>query len=277
MDDITIRLDSFGESTADGEKISYILDFFSDVGIKKDINQDACCARILNTSKHSIVLGVVCDGVGGLHEGEYASKSTVQAFNDWFDYSLSKKIIDDFDESLFDVLCNDMKDLIFKQNEVVLDYARMKNTQIGTTLTAMLFFNNSYFIAQVGDSRAYEMKNKLLQLTEDQSFVANEVRAGRMTPEEARHDKRRNVILQCLGATSYIEPEYVNGTVQSNATYFLCSDGFVHEMDVAELEELMNPNTINNLNDVRERIARGIQTVKKRGEKDNITVVMICT
>lgn len=274
----TILLSSLDNEENDNrEEIQYLLDYCSDIGTKKKVNQDACCVRILKTSEHTIVLAVVCDGVGGMVEGEYASNNTVLNFHNWFDYSLSKVVIEKKEGALFEQLCEDMKELIIKQNEAVYSYAGEKGIQTGTTVTAMLFVDHNYFIAQVGDSRAYQVYDGLMQLTEDQSFVAAEVRAGRMTRQEARHDKRRNIILQCLGATPFIEPEYVTGTVQKGAVYFLCSDGFVHELENNEIENIMNPKAMSDMNTAHDRLLSAIQTVKDRGEKDNITVVLIRT
>lgn len=260
------------------EEIEYLLDYCSDVGIRKKVNQDACCVRILKIPSHTIVLAVVCDGVGGMVEGEYASHNTVLAFHNWFDYTLSKKAVDvpEGDE-LFDFLIADMKALIIQQNEAVYSYAGERGIQTGTTLTAMLFVDDDYFIAQIGDSRAYQVVDQVLQLTEDQSFVAKEVKAGRMTKEEAKRDRRRNIILQCLGATAFIEPVYLTGKVKKDAVYFLCSDGFVHELEEFEIEQIMNPHNMCDLNQAHECLLSGIEVVKTRGETDNITVVLVRT
>lgn len=261
-----------------GEEINYLVDYCTDIGIKRKVNQDACCVRMLRTSSHTIVLAVVCDGVGGMVEGEYASHNTILTFHNWFDYSLSKKAMDDSDgDRLLDILSADMKSLIVKQNEAVYTYAGERGIQTGTTLTAMLFVDDDYFIAQIGDSRAYQVTDNVQQLTEDQSFVAKEVKAGRMTKEEARRDRRRNIILQCLGATAFIEPVYLTGKVKKDAVYFLCSDGFVHELEEDEIKEIMNPHKMCDLNQAHECLLSGIEKVKSRGETDNITVVLVRT
>lgn len=258
-----------------GEEINYLVDYCTDIGIKRKVNQDACCVRMLRTSSHTIVLAVVCDGVGGMVEGEYASHNTILTFHNWFDYSLSKKAMDTLNDGLMDILSEDMKKLIIQQNESVYSYAGEQRIQTGTTLTAMLFVDDDYFIAQIGDSRAYQVFDSVLQLTEDQSFVAKEVKAGRMTKEEARRDKRRNIILQCLGATAFIEPVYVTGKVRIGAVYFLCSDGFVHELEEDEIEQIMNPHNMCDLNQAHECLLSGVEMVKARGETDNITVVLV--
>lgn len=279
MEDKTIQLPVIETDNAcdESETINYLVDSCSDVGTCRAINQDACCVRMLKAPSHMIVLAVVCDGVGGMEEGEYASKSTVQSFHNWFDYKLSKIVMEEKPHQLFTVLSEAVKILIEEQNQVILSYARKKGIHIGTTLTAMLFVDHSYFIAQIGDSRAYCMKEKLTQLTEDQSLVAKEVREGKLTEEEARFDKRRNIILQCLGASENLVPVYQSGIIQRQASYFLCSDGFVHQFRYKELEEAMNMNDVEDISRIHNRLLQNIETVKKRGEKDNITVVLVRT
>lgn len=267
------------DSQVENEEIVYLLDSCSDVGISRKINQDACCVRIMKTPLHTIVLALVCDGVGGMEEGEYASKSTVQAFNNWFDYRLGALVLEKEEEQteLMPLLSEEINRLIDEQHQAVLAYSRKKGIQTGTTLTAMLFTDSKYLIAQIGDSRAYCVKDGLFQLTEDQSLVAREVREGRLTEEEARFDKRRNIILQCLGATDKLVPVYQNGTIQKDASYFLCSDGFVHKFSKEELEIIMNPSGINDRDKMHRRLLENIEILKERGEKDNITVVWIRT
>lgn len=278
MTDKTIRIPAIEpDEKEQKDSFTYLLDSCSDVGISRKINQDACCVRILKTLLHTIVLAVVCDGVGGMEEGEYASKSTVLAFNNWFDYKLGELALEREQTDLPHLLSEDIKQLIDKQHQEVLAYGRKKGIQIGTTLTAMLFADQKYLIAQIGDSRAYCVKDGLFQLTEDQSLVAMEVREGRLTEAEAQFDKRRNIILQCLGATDNLDPVYQSGTIQKGASYFLCSDGFVHKLSKEELEAAMNPRDMDDGDKMHKRLLENIETVKRRGERDNITVVWIRT
>lgn len=81
-------------------------------------------------------------------------------------------------------------------------------------------------MAQVGDSRAYEVSDKVLQLTEDQTWVEREVLLGRMSREDAIRDSRRNILLQCVGASGEVAVVYGKGKVRKGAVYLICSDGF---------------------------------------------------
>lgn len=78
----------------DDKPIKYILECLSDIGISRNSNQDACCARIICRNDQTIVMAAVCDGVGGLEDGEYASRSTIQFLNNWFDFFLSNMVME---------------------------------------------------------------------------------------------------------------------------------------------------------------------------------------
>jgi serine/threonine protein phosphatase PrpC len=94
-------------------------------------------------------------------------------------------------------------------NQRIFSYGQKNNIQMGTTLTLILMIEGNAFVAHVGDSRLYGMTEagELNQLTEDQSLVAREVKMGRLTPEQAEVDPRKNVLLQCVGGALQVESE----------------------------------------------------------------------
>ena len=114
---------------------------------------------------------------------------------------------------------------------------------MGTTFSGILFIENQYVIVHVGDSRVYQIDSALNQLTTDQTFVAREVSKGNMTIEQAKVDKRRNLLLQCVGASKVVEPQVLLGTTKKGA-YMLCSDGFRHEITEEEIYESFIPKKL---------------------------------
>lgn len=255
--------------------LHFISEMHSDIGICRKVNQDACCVRMMKSDGCSIVLAAVCDGVGGLQEGDYASKSTIQFLNNWFDYTICRNIQGKDQEQLVYYLFEEMEQCIQIQNRLIYEYAQEKGIKTGTTLTLLMIINRKYIIAQIGDSRAYRLNHELQQLTEDQSIVAQEVKAGRLSRKEARYDKRRNIILQCIGASTHLQVDYKSGNVHSEDIFFLCSDGFVHELEEEEICEFFNPNLLVNQPSIKKCLIDAVSLVKKRGEKDNITVVLV--
>jgi len=201
----------------------------------------------------------------------------VQFFNNWFDYRLADRIKERSGDALIDLVTQELNKGISEQNRILYEYGCNNGIKLGTTLTLMLFMGRQYLIAQVGDSRAYCVKHKLIQLTDDQSLVEREVREGRLSLEQAAADPRRNIILQCVGGQKSILPVYQRGEIEDMAIYFLCSDGFIHKLREEELEKIMSPRTLSDRNTIRKAMLDGIERVKQRGEKDNITVVVVKT
>ena len=245
----------------------------TDVGIRKKTNQDSMCIKVARTRFGEVCLAVMCDGMGGLQKGELASATVIRRFSKWFNEELPQLLaVPDFSmnmiKSVWDMMINEQNDLIYR-------YGVNENIQLGTTLTAMLFVNNKYLIAQLGDSRAYQLDNKLGQLTEDQSVVQRDVRMGIITAEQAKTDSRRNVLLQCLGAAKNIQTEFTYGDVRQNACYVLCSDGFHHELSDEEFYGLFAPSSIKDENDIKRALIGAVELDKKRGETDNITALLI--
>ena len=97
---------------------------------------------------------------------------------------------------------------------------------MGTTVTALTLYGTRFLIGQVGDSRAYLMRDsRLSQLTKDHSYVQEQVDAGYLTPEQARTHPYSNVITRCVGANSDVMPDVYGGLVKARDVFLLASDG----------------------------------------------------
>lgn len=255
--------------------MEYIATFHTDVGITKKTNQDSLAIKVVETKDGPVSFGIVCDGMGGLAKGELASKEVIMAFCDWFDNTLVDEIQDgNFEE---DNLINQWNDIIQSQNKRLGDYGEDNHLQLGTTISAILLYSNQYYITHVGDSRIYEIKDRVKQLTSDQTYIAREIAAGRMTPEQAKTDPRRNVLLQCVGASPVVEPEFIKGDVKKDAIYMLCSDGFRHHITPEEMIDKIGPVQAYDEEKMKYGCIYLTELVKNRGETDNITVALIRT
>ncbi len=275
MKERTIRIKDGEGWQGQERKLHFIAEMHTDAGICRKINQDACCVRIMEIGGHSLALAAVCDGVGGMQEGDFASRSTIQLLNNWFDYTVSRNLPGKNGEEIMAYLKTEIEDCIQKQNRLVYGYAKEKGIRTGTTLTLLIIADREYMTAQVGDSRAYRIGSRLRQLTEDQSVVAQEIKAGRLSAEEAKHDSRRNMILQCVGGAERLHIAYSAGRVRDDDIFFLCSDGFVHELSDREIEERMQPVLSEDRASIKQILMDTVSLIKARGEKDNITVVLV--
>lgn len=249
--------------------MKYFLAAQTEVGLKKSCNQDSIILKRAKFKGKEVCLGIICDGMGGLSCGEFASKSIVEAFSDWFLYSYSKY------ESIWDEsrMREDIGRIISSENEGLLHYGKEHGIYLGTTVTAFLLVENRFFVWHVGDSRLYKISSsKIYKLTDDHTVIAKEIAEGRLTEKEAKKDPRRNVLLQCIGATSDVNPDMFCGEVEKGDILLLCSDGFRHEISEKEILNMLLKCDNSKFN---EKLRELIDLNLKRKELDNISVALV--
>ncbi len=248
----------------------YMATVDTDVGISKSTNQDSVMIKHASVEGSEVLLAVVCDGMGGLAKGELASATVVREFARWFDEDLPFEL-----ENLDVNVIGGKWSLMLKDlNLKIMEHSNRVGTSMGTTFSGILFVGDQYVIAHVGDTRIYHIGSGICQLTTDQTFVAREISRGTMTAEQAKTDKRRNLLLQCVGASKTVDPQVICGKVEKGA-YMLCSDGFRHEITEAEMYESLNPINFHNKDSMHSNAKYLIEQVKSRQEKDNISVVLV--
>lgn len=243
----------------------------SDVGISKNTNQDSILIKHATCDLGEILMAIVCDGMGGLSKGELASAAVIRAFNHWFDNELPFEL----ENVDMNVIGAKWSLLLKELNADILEYSKTIGDEgMGTTFSGILFVGEEYVIVHVGDSRIYHISSHLEQLTSDHTFIAREISKGTMTIEQAKTDKRRNLLLQCVGASKIVEPDILTGKT-NKGVYLLCSDGFRHEITEDEMFESLNPINLVNKKTMHSNAKYLIEQVKAREEKDNISVILI--
>ena len=246
----------------------------TDVGIRKETNQDSISLTVAEVPGGKCCFGIVCDGMGGLSDGEVASGTVIREFRRWFEESFP--VILQEDEDIQSVVATEWDVLCTRLNDAIQADGKSRGIRLGTTLTALLLYNGRYIGINVGDTRAYEItQSGIRQITEDQTFVNREVKQGRMTPEEALVDERRNVLLQCIGASPQVYPDMYYGDIKEGAVYMLCVDGFRHEISPEELAYYFSPLLLRSREDMKRSCEYLISENKRRLEQDNITVGLI--
>lgn len=252
--------------------MNFLVECHTDVGIKKTTNQDSFSAKIADTSLGKVVFVVLCDGMGGLAKGELASATVVNAFCKWFTDSFPILITKGITAEL---IREEWEKIVFEQNGRISNYGKKNNVSLGTTLTVMLIVNDIYYIVNVGDSRAYEITDYLRQITKDHTLVAREVERGNLTQEQAQSDPRKNILLQCVGASNVINVDFFTNRIKKNSVYFISSDGFRNRISPQEIFEAFNPSSLVDENTIKENAIRLVELGKSRMEKDNISVVVV--
>ncbi len=250
-----------------------ITSYYTDSGRVKQVNQDSFLLKVANSNKGRVVFAMICDGMGGLVSGELASKEAVRMFNNWFTERFAACMMkEQVTEEFVRVEWNE---LIRYMNHAMRRFAEEKGIKLGTTLTALLMFQRNYYICHIGDSRIYRIGRNIHQLTQDHTLVEWEMRMGMLSEREMENDPRRNVLLQCMGGTERLEPQFECGVLKGKETFILCTDGLVHYVSKQELLQYFRPKKLKNKAQVASACKKVSELAMQRGETDNVTVLGI--
>src|SRR3569623_3413539 len=141
---------------------------------------------------------------------------------------------------------------------------------MGTTLTALFFFERRAYLGHVGDSRAYLYRDgRIRQLTDDHSWIQDQVRAGLLSSAEARESRYRNIITRSVGFEPTVTPDLQILQLQAGDCFLLCSDGLSNDIGVEEMGQVMTSDFY------RDVPRNQIQMANDRGGDANITCVVV--
>jgi protein phosphatase len=226
----------------------------SDVGRVRSSNQDTC-AEFENENGDRML--VVADGMGGHSGGATASRLALETIGQLFE--------NDFDDS------KAMLERAFQAaNEKIHQIGSTDPTlhNMGTTGVAVLLgTGNTGWVAHIGDSRAYRSRAGVLdQITQDHSWVSEEVRCGRITAEEAKTHTMRNVLLRSIGVEPHVEVTVSTIDLQPGDRFLLCSDGLWGEVEDGAIAEILARE------DPTNAARQLVDLANENGGSDNITV-----
>ncbi|HEY0757450.1 MAG TPA: Stp1/IreP family PP2C-type Ser/Thr phosphatase [Ktedonobacteraceae bacterium] len=234
----------------------------TDVGRKREHNEDNMAYVIpkdLQVMTRKGALFIVADGMGGHAAGEVASEIAVDTVSNAY-YQ---------DES--DDIPNSLLQAIRRANAAIHQRAaeNMLRSGMGTTCVAAVLRGNQAYIANVGDSRAYFIrKSRIYQISQDHSWVAEQVRAGLLTEEQARTHAQRNVITRSLGTQPDVEIDIFREVLEEGDTLILCSDGLsglVNDDDLLHTVDQFVP---------QESVYHLVERANENGGPDNITAIV---
>ena len=231
----------------------------TDVGRSRTHNEDACAVD----EEHGLF--VVCDGMGGAAGGEVASHLASRIF-------LEEARPQSHEESPAWRLDH----AVVAANHAVYDEAAGDPhlRGMGTTLVALEIddLHSKVWTANVGDSRCYRLRDEELHLlTEDHSYVDEQVRMGLLTPDEALLSPLRNIITRAVGSHEEVRPDVLAHDFHEGDIYLLCSDGLTRELDDEEIADLLH-GCGQNLQTCADAL---IHMANEYGGSDNITVILV--
>lgn len=225
------------------------------IGRVRSVNQDAFYAPAAGEK-----FALVADGMGGHRAGEIASKIAVEEFTRWLRCAPRPS------EEALSYAVSEANRAIYLKAKAEPDKAGM-----GTTLTALWIDSGRTYLAHVGDSRAYLLRDgELSQISRDHSLVAEMLERGEITPDEARIHPQRHYITRAIGTSAYITPDIDRFERRNGDVWLLCSDGLTNYVEKSEMEELMNGH-----GGWQQKISLMIELALRRGGADNITVLVI--
>ncbi len=227
----------------------------SDIGLKRKNNQDSF---FYDADKG---IYVIADGMGGYAGGEIASSIAVNVFREGFqglDGANYRAVLDA---------------LLQKANEAVLEKAR-ENSDLegmGTTLLALATVGRAYFLAYVGDSRAYLIRETgIFRLTDDHNVSGELMREGHLTEKEAMHHPGKNMLTRVLGRHPELKAEYRRGELTPGERILLCSDGLTGLVESQEIWRMVRESE-----SLKEALNEMVRLALDRGGDDNITAILL--
>jgi len=229
----------------------------TNIGLVRKANED----NFLTDKNRGLF--VVADGMGGHEAGELASSMAIKTLDGF----LTPEVIAAQKSS---GLCQ----AIQKANELIYHESKINNScaGMGTTITAALFVDDILYVAHIGDSRAYLIRDKNIRLlTKDHSLVAELLRQGELTEKEAYHHPHRNVLTRALGTEKEVEIDLNEFQVKPGDLILLCTDGLYN---LVQDQEILQEITVNG-SDLKRSVNQLVKTALERGGADNITVVLV--
>jgi serine/threonine protein phosphatase PrpC len=235
----------------------------TDVGRRRDSNEDNLTRLVPKDQKileQKGAIFVVADGMGGHAAGEVASEIAVET------------IREEYYESEQEGTPETIAYAIKQANQVIYDRATEQagRAGMGTTCVVAVVRGALVYLANVGDSRAYLVRDgQIRQLTHDHSWVAEQVRAGMLTDEQARTHAHRNVITRALGTQPEIQPDLFIQPLQDGDLLLLCTDGLSGCVSDEEINRILNSTSL------QEGVRTLIAQANEQGGPDNITAVLV--
>ncbi|MBP5411353.1 MAG: Stp1/IreP family PP2C-type Ser/Thr phosphatase [Lachnospiraceae bacterium] len=232
----------------------------TDKGRKRSMNQDMF---FISDTPVGILpnLYIVADGMGGQNAGDVAARFCVDRFTELVRVSRERTPIQVIEKAIRQT----NEDLIEKAaNQKELD-------GMGTTFVmATLLSDNNLLVANIGDSRMYLINERITQISQDHSLVAEMVRSGEIRKEEARFHPNKNVVLRALSTQSVVSPDYYQVTVRPGDCALLCSDGLSDMVDETELLKVVSE--YEDVGDIADRL---VTMANENGGRDNFTLVLL--
>lgn len=222
---------------------------------KRRKNEDSLTVQSVLTKRGPLYMACICDGIGGLGQGEFASGYIVEALTNWFYEELIK-------HTQAGILSRNIRKSycrkLYSIHEELKKYGEKKGKQLGSTCTCLVLTRKEYYIFYVGDTSVYRIRRKARLLTKD-------------------HVKGERVLTQCIGSGIWKKPDCIRGSYRKEEGFLVCSDGYRRDMKKEALEMVFGIGTTGK--DDTRRIKMRMEEIGKRnlqrGERDNMSAIYV--
>jgi protein phosphatase len=231
----------------------------TDIGRVRNANQDYVFASAESVGNLPNLF-LVADGMGGHKAGDYASRY------------ISEHLVEHIKQAEDSEIIPLLREGIEKVNQMLYQESRDKAelNGMGTTLVAAVIEDSSMYVANVGDSRLYLIRNQLKQITKDHSYVEELVSLGQMERGSRDYREKKNIITRAVGTEEKLEIDFFEVSLEPGDYVLMCSDGLSNMLEDAEMEEIICSEL-----ELGEKAEKLITVANDNGGKDNIAVVLI--
>lgn len=231
----------------------------TDIGRVRNANQDYVFASTESVGNLPNLF-LVADGMGGHKAGDYASRY------------ISEHLVEHIKQAEDSEIIPLLREGIEKVNQMLYQESKDKAelNGMGTTLVAAVIEDSSMYVANVGDSRLYLIRNQLKQITKDHSYVEELVSLGQMERGSRDYREKKNIITRAVGTEEKLEIDFFEVSLEPGDYVLMCSDGLSNMLEDAEMEEIICSEL-----ELGEKAEKLITVANDNGGKDNIAVVLI--
>lgn len=226
-------------------------------------NEDSCLVvppwSSIAIKRHACVFAVA-DGMGGHHAGEVASSIAMHESYEWFAQTNAAELNK-----------STLEDMVERVNNAVWAYsqAHPEVAGMGNTFTFMVVAQKRAMVAHIGDSRLYRIrKSEIKQLTHDHSFVAEQVRLGFLTVEQAKKHATKNLLSRVMGCRQFVSADIFEIDLQIGDEFLICSDGVYSMLSDEEIKSIITNSSADGA------AKELVEAANRAGGKDNATAVV---
>ena len=231
----------------------------TDTGRVRTANQDYVYASVEPVGSLPNLF-VVADGMGGHQAGDYASRYIVENLVTYLQYTENSQIVPLLREGILKVNTQ-----LYQESKEKPELSGM-----GTTLVAAVADENTLYVANVGDSRLYLVRDRIRQVTKDHSYVEELVSLGRLERGSKDYKDKKNIITRAVGTEDKLLVDFLEVGLEPGDFILMCSDGLSNMLEDVEMEEIVGSDL-----ELEEKAEKLITVANDNGGKDNIAVVLV--